>query len=88
MWNTTILLFIVLFVLAWAMSDSLFAEFLIFVFSIATFNQMIQTTAYATLIDYQLGAYLYILNSIFAFLAMMQWVIEYRINKKNQTENR
>lgn len=84
MWDTNILLFILLFVLAWAGSDTFFFEFIIFIFAIMQFSEALtHGVDIVTTWDYFLGGYLFFLNALYAFVCMIQWVSD---NKKAKAE--
>ncbi len=84
MWDMNILLFIVMFVLSVAFSDTFFAEFIIFIFAIMQFSEALtHGVDIVTSWDYMLGGYLFVLNALYAFLCMVLWVSD---NKKAKEE--
>lgn len=86
MYNTDILIFIILFVLAVVFSDTFFAEFFIFIFALLQFSEkMSHSSSIITTYDYYLGAFLFFLNAIYALVCMIQWISEDR-KTKNQKE--
>lgn len=83
MYNSDILMFIILFVLAVLFSDTFFAEFFIFIFALLQFSEkMSHHSDIITTYDYYLGAFLFMLNAIYALVCMIMWVSENNKNKK------
>jgi hypothetical protein len=75
--SDNIILFIIIFVLSVAFSDTFFAEFMLCILSILLYYHAISLgTTIITPFDYFLGGYLFVLNAFYCIICMYLWNIE------------